>query len=233
MPTLTKFLTSAQTFELFKTKIWAKIRLGLPNVCKSRRSRWKTGHWVLAGTEEGDTFLHRQLSVSHIWNSRAKVCKERFTLSSGIFHFSTWLSHTRLTRPYFPIFCQVVAGKKKLNHVQKVFKLSIRHPKYCLTQLLCWVIQQSRFSTTSSHFLRRANQTRSDLNGSATLWCSILVGKVGWKVVEGQSLVSTFAAVNSYFLPFFFFVFFHHLVLARWATPNESARHHLAFIFKM
>lgn len=74
---------------------------------QSRPSRWKTGYWG----EEGDTFLHRQLSASHILNSRAKVCKERFTLSSGTFHFSTLLSHTRLTRPYFPIFCQVVGGR--------------------------------------------------------------------------------------------------------------------------
>lgn len=155
--------------------------------CQSRPSRWKTGYWG----EEGDTFLHRQLSASHILNSRAKVCKERFTLSSGTFHFSTLLSHTRLTRPYFPIFCQVVAGGwggGRPNHVHKVFKLSIQHPKYCLTQLLCWVIRQSRFSSTSSHFLPRATQTRSRLNGSATLWWSIQVGKLGWKVVEGKSL---------------------------------------------
>lgn len=83
---------------------------------QSRPSRWKTGYWG----EEGDTFLHRQLSASHILNSRAKVCKERFTLSSGTFHFSTLLSHTRLTRPYFPIFCQVVAGGQTQSCPQSI-----------------------------------------------------------------------------------------------------------------
>lgn len=171
-------------------------------MCTSRRSRWRTGYWALAGGEEADTFLHRQLSASHIWNSRAKVRKERFILSSGTFQHLT-LTHTT-HKTLFPYFLPSGdRGEKKiLNHVQKVFKLSI--PKYCLTQLLCWVIQQSRFFTTSSHLLHRANQARSRLNGSAALWRSFLVGKLGWKVVGGKSLLSTFAAVDFSYIWLFF-----------------------------
>lgn len=67
---------------------------------QSRPSRGKTGYWG----EEGDTFLHRQLSASHILNSRAKVCKERFTLSSGTFHFSTLLFTHTAHKTLFPHF---------------------------------------------------------------------------------------------------------------------------------
>lgn len=232
------FSISSETSELFKTRLWAKIRICLPNMCKSRRSRWKTDCWAIAGGEEGRRHLHTVSTiecVAHL-ELKSKVCKERFTLSSGTLHSSTWLSHTQLTRPYFPFSAKWWQGEKKLNHVHKVFKLSILDPKYCLTQLLCWVIKQSRFFTTSSHFLRPANQARRCLNGSATPWWSILVGQLGWKVFKGKVTGFNFCCCrlqqqNTITFFFIIIIIFHHLVPAGCAAPNESARHRWAFFF--
>lgn len=221
------FYVSSETSELFKTKIWARIRLGLPNMCKSRRSRWKTGYWALAGERKETLFCIDN------WVCRTFGIQEQKFAKSDL-HFPLVLStsalyfHTHDSQdPISPFSAKWWQGKKKTQSCPESIQtfhpapkilphsaLMLSHPAESLLHHIFSFSAPCESNTAPPQWQRNPVMVHSS-------------GQVGVKGCRGK--VAGFNFCDCQFL----YITIHHLVPAGWAAPNKSAGHHLAFFFKI